>query len=96
MDDGYPYPAKMTLVHGWALLSNWENLVLVVSLMLESKGSNVKQRRPLITVLPKLQCCEADLGRSKDTELLRDPQIKNVRVPPSTPSPTRKRQRILF
>ena len=38
MDGGYPFPAKMTLVHGRALLSNWENLVLVVNLMLESKG----------------------------------------------------------
>ena len=76
MDDGSPFPAKMTLVHGRALLTSWENLVLVVNLMLESKGSNVKQRRLLIRVLPKLQCYEADLGRSKDTEIN---QIKNVR-----------------
>ena len=105
MDDGYPFPAKMTLVHGRALLTTWENLVLVVNLMLESKGSNVKQRRLLIRVLPKLQCYEADLGRSKDTEIN---QIKNVRqrcpqtfnkrgvIAPSTLSPTRKRRRILF
>ena len=76
MDDGYPFPAKMTLVHGRALLTSWENLVLVVNLMLESKDSNAKQRRLLIRVLPKLQCYEADLGRSKDTEIN---QIKYVR-----------------
>ena len=40
------------------------------------KASNVKQRRYLIRVLPKLRSYEADLSRSKDTELLRAPKLK--------------------
>ena len=32
------FPAKMTLVHAWAIIQYWENLVLVVVLVSESKA----------------------------------------------------------